>query len=392
MTHEQATVVALGGGPAAVAAVRGYREAGGTGRVVMLSADTAAPYFRPALSKEYLRGEAGADELPVEPERFYTEHDIELHLREPVAALLPAEQRVRTSTGATFGYERCILATGAGPAPPAIPGADHEAVRTLRSLDSARELRAAADRSNAVTVVGAGFIGCEAAVSLARRGKHVTLTAPDELPQQRRLGAVAAGRILGWLHAEGIRTELSAQVTEIAPEGTLRLADGRTIAAGLVLLATGIQPRTELAADASLAVSCGRIRTDSRMRTTAPGVYAAGDIALANNATAARPLPVEHWGEALTMGQIAGHNAAGGDTEWDNPPGFWTVLGERTLKYSAWGDGFDETRVCEHHGDALTVWYGSHGTTVGVLTHNADEDYNRGTELVAQAAPLPRHG
>lgn len=389
MQHDQVAVLVVGGGPAGAAAARGYREAGGTGRVVLLSADTAAPYFRPALSKDFLRGELGEHDLPIEGQQFYQRYEIELRLRETVEALRPGEQLAYTSGGETFGYQRCILATGAEPAPPPLPGSDRQRVHTLRSLDSARSLRTATDAASAVTVVGAGFIGCEAAVSLARRGKSVTLTAPDPLPQQRRLGAVAGGRILAWLHDEGIRTELSGTVEEIDDGPRLRLADGRSIDSDVVLLATGIRPRVRLAADAGLATASGRVRTDARMRSTAPGVYAAGDVALVDNATAGRPVVVEHWGEALTMGGIAGHNAAGGEAVWQNPPGFWTDLGGRALKYAAWGDGFDEARVHEHGDGAFTVWYAASGACVGVLTHNADEDYQRGIDLVSRGAALP---
>ncbi|WP_338598557.1 FAD-dependent oxidoreductase [Saccharopolyspora sp. SCSIO 74807] len=388
MPDEHATVVVIGGGPAGASAARGYRAAGGTGRVVVLSADTAAPYFRPALSKEFLREEFDESDLPIEQQEFYDRCDVELCLDEPVEALRPGEHVVRTRSGRTFGYQRCILATGARPSSP-LPGADRESVRTLRSLDSARTLRAMTERASKVAVVGAGFIGCEAAVSLARRGKTVTLTAPDVLPQQRRLGAVAGGRILGWLHEENIRTELSAKVDQIADGPELQLADGRTIDSEIVLLATGIRPRVELAADAGLATAEGRVLTDARMRSTAPDVYAAGDVALAHNATAGRPLLVEHWGEALTMGDLAARNAAGDDRVWDNPPGFWTDLGGRALKYAAWGDGYDDARVHEHSDGAFTIWYASSGSCVGVLTYGADEDYERGIELISQGAALP---
>jgi NADPH-dependent 2,4-dienoyl-CoA reductase/sulfur reductase-like enzyme len=125
------------------------------------------------------------------------------------------------------------------------------------------------------------------------------------------------------------------------------------------------------------------------MRTTRENVYAAGDVVRAHNPTAGRALAVEHWGEALNMGEIAGRNAAGEDRVWDVAPGFWSTIGTRTLKYAAWGDGFDEARMVEHGHDAFTVWYGRDGVTVGVLAHDRDEDYERGRTLVETGAPLP---
>ena len=118
-------------------------------------------------------------------------------------------------------------------------------------------------------------------------------------------------------------------------------------------------------------------------------MFAAGDVALARNAAAGRRLPVEHWGEALNHGEVAGRTAAGEQAVWDAAPGFWSTIGDRTLKHVAWGDGFDEARWIDHPGGAFTVWYGAEGTTVGVLAHERDEDYERGRELVERGRPLP---
>ena len=181
---------------------------------------------------------------------------------------------------------------------------------------------------------------------------------------------------------------LGAGVESIEP-GVVRVPGAPAIEADLVLTAAGVRPRAELAEAAGLEVRDGRIVTDERMRTSAPGVYAAGDVALATNAAAGRRLPVEHWGEALNHGEVAGAQAAGGDAEWATAPGFWSTIGERTLKHVAWGDGFDEARLVVHPGGGWTVWYGRGGTTVGVLTHECDEDYEHGRGLVERARPLP---
>ena len=118
-----------------------------------------------------------------------------------------------------------------------------------------------------------------------------------------------------------------------------------------------------------------------------PGCIAAGDVAFARNARAGRSLRVEHWGDALGQGEVAGRNAAGEDAEWDAVPGFWSTIGDHTLKYAAWGDGFEESRL-EPQGDgAFTAWYGREGKIVGVLAHEADDDYERGRSLIAEGAP-----
>jgi len=383
------TLVIIGGGPAGLSAARSYREAGGTGPVRIISADDEPPYQRPPLSKEFLRGEAEDGDLPLEDNDFYREHEIELSLGDPVTSLDPEARTVTTAAGESLSYEHCVLATGSEPIRPDVPGADHEDVLVLRSAASARRLREVASGIRSAIVVGSGFIGCEAAVSLARRGIQVTLMSPEKLPQADRLGAAAGKRIRQWLKAEGV---------SVLPETTLKgIEDGYrvhtdlvpTVDAGVVLLATGVAPRTELAKKAGLEVFEGRVRVDEHMRTSAARVFAAGDVALAYNTSAGRALSVEHWGEALKMGEIAGRAAAGEDVSWDNAPGFWTVIGDRVLKYAAWGDGYDQAELVNYADGGFTVWYGCTGTTVGVLTHEADDDYERGTALVEQGKPLP---
>jgi NADPH-dependent 2,4-dienoyl-CoA reductase/sulfur reductase-like enzyme len=127
---------------------------------------------------------------------------------------------------------------------------------------------------------------------------------------------------------------------------------------------------------------------DESGRTSAERVLAAGDAARFLNPVAGRHLGVEHWGEALAQGESAGRTAAGSEVRWDAVPGFWSTIGERTIKQAAWGDGHDEVRLRDS-GDGWTAWYGREGRCVGVLTHQRDEDYERGSELVAAGAPLP---
>ncbi|MDQ3627668.1 MAG: FAD-dependent oxidoreductase, partial [Actinomycetota bacterium] len=237
-----------------------------------------------------------------------------------------------------------------------------------------------------------GFIGCEASWSLRALGLDVTVVSSEALPQQQRLGRDAARRIAGWLGDQGVelRGGVSVQALQARGEGfAVHLEGPDELEADMVLLATGVRPRVALAAAAGLSMRTGRVSVDAQMRTSVPHVFAAGDIARARNRTAGRQLSVEHWGEGLAMGEVAGTCAAGGDATWAEVPGFWSEIGPHTLKYAAWGDGFDSAALVEHGDGAFTVWYGSAGTTVGVLTHGADEDYEHGSRLVASAAPVP---
>jgi 3-phenylpropionate/trans-cinnamate dioxygenase ferredoxin reductase subunit len=372
-------LVIVGGGPAGLAAARGYREAGGEGTVTMLTPEHDPPYMRPALSKEFLRGES--EDIALDADGL----DLDLRLGTAATALDTTRRAVSTQDG-TLAYDTCVLATGAEPAPLPVPGVEHALL--LRSFATARALRERAEQVHIAAVVGSGFIGCEVAASLAMRGLQVTLISDEPVPQLARLGEEAGRRIAEWLAEIGVRLQLGGAVEAIEP-GLVHVPGNPPVAADLILVGAGIRPRVELAEQAGLETDQGRIVTDEHMRTSADGVYAAGDVALARNAAAGRRLPVEHWGEALNHGETAGRSAAGADASWSTAPGFWSTIGTKALKHVAWGDGFDEARFVTHPGGAFTVWYGDRGTTVGVLAHERDEDYEAGRELIEAGRPLP---
>jgi NADPH-dependent 2,4-dienoyl-CoA reductase/sulfur reductase-like enzyme len=246
------------------------------------------------------------------------------------------------------------------------------------------------DPGDAVVIVGSGFIGCEIATSLRLRGHPVSLVSDEPAPNQRRLGQHAAWVIETWLRDSGIAVTLAATVSAIERrDGELRVVSDRGLhSAPVVVLATGVAPRSQLLAGGDLVTDGGRIAVDSSMRTPISGLFAAGDVALAHNQAAGRPLAVEHWGDALGQGEVAGAVAAGRSAVWNDVPGFWSTIGDHTLKYAAWGDGYDDSRVERSNpGDAFTVWYEREDVIVGVLTHNADDDYERGRELIREGAP-----
>jgi NADPH-dependent 2,4-dienoyl-CoA reductase/sulfur reductase-like enzyme len=381
-------LVVVGGGPAGLEAARAYRKEGGDGEIVLVSADEHPPYNRPPLSKDFLRGESEEDDLPLEDAGFYRHHGIEVRLRTRALALDAGRRVVTLSDGETLSYGRCILATGASPKPLPGSGADGSRVRYLRSRQQARELREAAGAAHSAVVIGSGFIGCEAAASLARRGLAVTLVSMEDGPQTARLGDVASQVLRAWLEEEGISLRLGAEV-EAIEDGWVSLADEPSAEGDLILVAGGVQPEVGIAVGAGLTLESGRVQVDARMRSSVRSVLAVGDVAFAFNAAAGRHLAVEHWGEALAMGRVAGQTAAGAEASWAEVPGFWSTIGDRTLKYAAWGDGFDDADLVDHGDGAFTVWYSQEGVTVGVLTHDADHDYERGQRLIEQRRPTP---
>ena len=385
-------VVIVGAGPAGLATAKGYREAGGEGAVTLIGAEPHLPYRRPPLTKDFLRGELERAELSLEEASWFAERSVDLRLGTEVAAIDPAGGAVRLADGESVPADACVLATGSRPQRLPVPGADHEDVLEMRLLGDSERLAERAANARGAVVVGSGFIGCEAAASLATGGLAVTLVSQEPVPQADRLGRDAGERIASWLRAAGVSLILDADVEAIEDARRVRIAGGPELEADVVLLATGAVPAGELAGEMGLELHDGAVPVDASLRSENPFLSAAGDVAWALNTCAGRGLRVEHWGDALEQGEIAGRALAGGRAEWDEVPGFWSTIGSQTLKYAAWGDGFDEERLVEHGGGAFTVWYARDGVAVGVLTHERDEDYERGRELIARGERLATGG
>jgi NAD(P)H-nitrite reductase large subunit len=384
-------LVIVGAGPAGLATARAYREEGGRGRVTMLTPEPYAPYRRPPLTKEYLRGEASREDLPIESGDWYEENDVELRLLTSVGTIDRQRQIVIADEGEELSYDVCVLATGSEPIRPPVPGGDDPEILTMRTVENSTRLQDRVGEGDRAVVVGSGFIGCEAAASLSMRGAAVTLASHEQSPQRRRLGDAVGERIEGWLGDFGVDLRLGVKIEGVERKDgglAVNLEDGDILDTGTVLFATGVRPRIQLAAEAGLAVDHGII-TDSSMRTSAPGIYAVGDIAQAYNESAGRHLSVEHWGDALEHGRIAGTVIAGSEGAWSMAPGFWSTIGDKRLKYWAWGDGWDE-QFFEDEGEAFTVWYGKEGVLVGVLSHGTDEDYERGRGLIESRQSFSR--
>lgn len=367
----------IGSGPAGVAAAEAFRARRADSPVRVLSADTKPPYQRPPLSKDFLRGQTD---------------DVSMTINQPFETTLATavqridvRQRTVTAGGVQYEYGALVFACGASPVPLPVPGGERALL--LRSLDDAQRLREAAKAARNAVVTGAGFIGCEAAASLAMNGLSVTLVAPDTVPQQKRLGDEAGQRLRELVESTGVRFVGGAHVTSVG-DGEVRLDDGTSVPADLVVAATGVKPNATLAEDAGITLEEGRIPVGSDMRTGIDGVYAAGDVAFAVNGGAGRAMAVEHWQDAADQGAVAGASAAGDDANWSGVPGFWTTIGDTDVKYHAWGDGYQRSRLIERSG-GFTVWYESGGATVGVLTCNADDDYDHGEKLITAGKPPP---
>jgi 3-phenylpropionate/trans-cinnamate dioxygenase ferredoxin reductase subunit len=386
MLGSEDAVLVVGGGAAGHACVSAYREAGGDRPVVLVSADDRLPYFRPHVSKDHLAGTVGPDELTLAPAAWYEANGIEVVLGHDVRGLDLGAKLADTDVG-PLRWARCVLATGSGAAALPVPGADDDGVLTIRTAADAERL--VAELRGPVVVIGSGFVGCEAAASLRTRGVDVTMVSDEPRPQQDRLGEDVGRLVEGWLREAGVELVGGHKVDGIARHGDSLVVDAgeRSFVAAHVVMAVGARPRLALAAAVGLADADG-VPVDATMRTPDPDVFAVGDIASAWHAVAGRHLRVEHWGDAVAHGRVAGQTLAGLTAAWTSPPGFWSTIAGHTIKHVAWGDGHDVSRTVRSAAGE-TVWYGRDGVVVGVLTHEHDEDAETAAQAVADRWPFP---
>ena len=342
MAPEQ-TFVIVGAALAGAKAAETLRTQGFDGRVVLIGEETERPYQRPLLSKDYLRGDKPAAKLYVHDEGFYADHNIELLTGTRVASVDPGAHEVTLADGSRMPYSRLLLSTGAAPRRLELPGTDLPGVRYLREMADSDALRAAITAASRVVVIGAGWIGSEVAASARQLGAEVSIVAPEAVPLERVLGPEVGG-VYRDLHAEhGVDLHLSTQVESIvggdAAQG-VRTADGLVIEGDLVVVGVGASPRDELARDAGLTLANG-IVVDEFLRTSAPDVFAAGDVAATWNPMYNQRIRMEHWANALNQGQTAARNMLGQDTAYAKLPYFYSDQYDFGMEYNGYAAGWD---------------------------------------------------
>ena len=335
--------VIIGGGGAGFAAAEMLRREGFAGSITMLSNDGAMPADRPNLSKDYLAGNAPEEYLPLRDEDYYKDADIDLRLNTKVSAIDPKTRSVTLGNGDKLPFDRLLLATGAEPVKLQIPGADQSHVHVLRSVADSRAIIKAAGSAKRVLVIGASFIGLEVAASLRARKLEVHVVAPEERPMQKVLGP-EMGDFIRKLHEEnGVNFHLKDTVTTL--DGTrATLKSGAVIDADLVVVGIGVKPRLALAEQAGLAIDHG-VSVNEYLETSAPGIFAAGDIARWPDPHSGQTIRVEHWVVAERQGQTAARNMLGKRARFDAVPFFWSQHFDVVVSYLGHAESYDDIQI-----------------------------------------------
>jgi NADPH-dependent 2,4-dienoyl-CoA reductase/sulfur reductase-like enzyme/nitrite reductase/ring-hydroxylating ferredoxin subunit len=343
-SQHPAAVIIIGAGAAGECAAETLRREGYAGPLTLYDPDPDAPYDRPNLSKDYLAGTAAEDWIPLHPAAFYRDRGIDIVRGRRVAEIEPRDRRIRLSDGSTAEFGALLLAPGSTPVrlPPEMeqgsPG-----VHYLRTFADSKAIIARAATAERVVVLGASFIGLEVAASLRARQLEVHVVAPDSRPLERVMGS-ELGDFIRRLHEEhGVSFHLRQKATAIEG-GVVTLENGTRLSADLVVAGIGVRPNVELAERAGLGINRG-VLVDERLQTTAPGIYAAGDVARWPDPHTGEQIRVEHWVVAQRQGQAAARSIMGERDRFRAVPFFWSQHYDVPINYVGHAERWDSTEV-----------------------------------------------
>ncbi|QDW61259.1 NAD(P)/FAD-dependent oxidoreductase [Oerskovia sp. KBS0722] len=399
-------IVIVGGGLAAAKAAESLRTEGYDGDLVVVSSEPHRPYERPPLSKDYLRGEAERDVLFPLSEEWYADHHVDLRTATRAAGIDVDAHSLTLIDGTSLPYARLLLATGSTPRSFAVPGADLQGVHYLRTIEHADLLAATLEASaregaGRLAVVGDGWIGMEVAASARSLGLDVTVVGRGVHPLGRVLGPLL-GEMYGKVHADhDVHLHRNAQVVGITgSEGRvtgLDVADGTHVAADVVVVGVGVTPNVGFAEAAGIdlrdATLGGGLAVDATLRTSAPDVWAAGDIASVPSPRYGRPLRVEHWAVALETGPHAARAMLGSREPYDKLPYFFSDQYDVGMEYLGFVEDPAGTEVVvsgslEDH-ELVAFWVAGDRVQAG-MTVNVWEQMGRVEEIVRSARPVDR--
>ena len=363
------SVLIIGGGPAGLVAADTLRREGYGGSIDIVSAESGAPVDRPNLSKDYLAGNAPEEWMPLRPPEWYEERRIALRLGHAATAIHVESRRVTLAGGGTLPWAALLIATGARPIRLSL--GDDAPVLYLRTLEDSRAIIRAAAGARRAVVIGASFIGLEVAASLRARGLDVTVVAPESVPLERVLGPALGAFVRGVHEEHGVRFQLG-RTAQSADAGGVLLDDGSRLPADLVVAGVGVRPDVTLAESAGLAIDRG-VLVNEFLETSAPGVFAAGDVARWPDHRSGRPTRIEHWVVAERQGQTAARNMLGARERFEAVPFFWSAHFDVTISYVGHAESPDRVEV---DGDLrrrdCTVRYYENGRVTAVATVGRD--------------------
>jgi 3-phenylpropionate/trans-cinnamate dioxygenase ferredoxin reductase subunit len=394
MSAREIDYLLIGGGQASALAAKKLRERTPDGSVLLVGREFDPPYERPPCSKGYLQGIFERDEAFILKPEWYSQQHVELMCRTTVTALDPDTRIAKLSTREEVHFGQALIATGANVHRLHVDGSELEGIHYLRTLPNADAIREDLADSEHVVVVGGSYIGCEVAASLARIGHAVTIVMQEHHPLERGFGEHAGGFFGDLLLSHGItlhggdeleRFEGDGRVAKVVTKGGLELP------ADVVVIGAGVTPEVRLAKAAGLEIGeRGGIRTNSKLQSSVPGIYAAGDVCEYDSVIHGHPLRLEHWDVACAQGETAARNMLGDDVDHDTVPYFFSDIADwASLEYV--GPAYDWDREVLRGsfvaGD-FTIWYLRERRVLGALTVGRSDELDIARRLLRERTVL----
>jgi 3-phenylpropionate/trans-cinnamate dioxygenase ferredoxin reductase subunit len=394
MASRKVDYLLIGGGLASANCARWLREEGAEGSVLVVGREPDPPYNRPNCSKGYLRGKEERSEAFFRPREWWGEQGIELLTRTSVTALDPEVRTAKLSNRDELEFGQALLATGANVRRLNVPGCELEGINYLRTLGNADTIRAEAADAEEVVLIGGSYIGCEVAASLTLMGKRCTIVMQEQITLERGFGPTAGRFFQELLESHGVSVRGEDELERFEGEGRVARVvtkNGLELPADLVVVGAGVSPDLQLARGAGLALGeGGGVRCSSRLQTSAPGVYAGGDICEYDSVLHGGRLRIEHWDVAFNHGKTAALNMLGRDIPHEVVPYFYSVLGDwGELEYVGPAREWDEEIVRGSMEDgSFTTWYLQGARVVAALTFGRPDDLDHARELLKEGPTL----
>jgi 3-phenylpropionate/trans-cinnamate dioxygenase ferredoxin reductase subunit len=395
MPTRKVDYVLIGGGLASANCARWLREEGADGTIALVGREPDPPYNRPDCSKGYLQGKEDRSEAFFRPNEWWEEQKIELMLRTSVTALDLQARTAKLSNKEELEFGKALLATGANVRRLNVDGCHLEQIHYLRTLGNSQAIREGVKDGQEIVLIGGSYIACEVAASLTLIGKHCTLVMQEEHTLERGFGATAGRFFQELLEAHGVTVHASDELERFEGEESVAQVitrNGLELDADAVVIGAGVTPDVQLAERAGLELGeRGGVRCDSRLRTSAPGVYAAGDICeFASEIRGGEHVRIEHWDVAFNHGKTAALNMLGKDVAHTEVPYFFSVFADwGELEYVGPAYEWDEEIVRGSLQDGkFTNWYLKDGAVKAALTFGRSDDLDAARELIVAGETL----
>ena len=394
MPDREVDFLLVGGGMASAHCAAELRRRGAEGSILLVGREPEPPYERPPISKDYLGGDSGREDAHVNGGRpWYEENGVELLTGKNVMSLDPEARTAKIQGGEEVSFGQALFGTGAMVNILRVEGAENEGIHYLRAFGNADAIRADAEGAEHVVLIGGSYIGCEVAATLTARGTKCTIVAMEDVALSRTFGEDAGRWFQGQLESHGVTFHGGETLSAFEGDGRVKAVvceSGLAVECDAVVVGAGVRPDAMLAQRAGLEVGDGGIVCDSKLETSVPGIYAAGDCCSYESVVHGRRIHVEHWDVAMQQGAHAAANMLGADADYEAVPYFFSDLADWAgLEYV--GPAYEWDREVwrgDREGGEFSVWYLQGDRVAGCLSVGRSEELAEARQMIAERTPF----